>query len=529
MNSESSKDKLLEELETLRQEIAELRAIETIHSQTREGLQAMEIQMAGIIHSAMDGIITINEDQRIVLINSAAEKMFGCSGQHVMGQSLEQFLPERYRHNHKDHIQTFGNTNTTNRRMGSLGLIFGLRSSGEEFPLEASISQVDVGNKKLFTVILRDITERQKAEETLRHLKHQSELLLHAAGEGIYGLDLQGNATFVNPVALEMLGWESHELIGQPQHTLIHHTKPDGTPYPREECPIYRAFIDGVVHHVVDDVFWRKDGTSFPVEYTSTPIVENGELKGAVVTFKDVTERKRLEAQLSQTERLAEMGTLASGMAHEIGTPMNVILGRAEYLMRKTSDESTKKGLATIVTQVERITKIMNQLLSFARRRPIDRRPLALGTVVHEMVDVVQERLERRGIKLELVLDSKCPRVFADRDQMGQVFLNLIVNAIQAMPQGGTLTISLHAHDGRVHLSVSDTGCGIAPEHIPKLFTPFFSTKEVGEGTGLGLTVVHGIIEEHQGSITVDSEPGKRTIFHIHLPVYKSDSLPESS
>jgi len=519
MNSESSKDKLLEELETLRQEIAELRAIETIHSQTREGLQAMEIQMASIIHSAMDGIITINEDQRIVFINSAAEKMFGCSGQHVMGQSLEQFLPERYRHNHKDHIKTFGNTNTTNRRMGSLGLIFGLRSSGEEFPLEASISQVDVGNKKLFTVILRDITERQKAEETLRHLKHQSELLLHAAGEGIYGLDLQGNTTFVNPVALEMLGWESHELIGQPQHALIHHTKPDGTPYPREECPIYRAFIDGVVHHVVDDVFWRKDGTSFPVEYISTPIVEDGELKGAVVTFKDVTERKRLEAHLSQTERLAEMGTLAAGMAHEIGTPMNVILGRAEYLMRKTSDESTKKGLATIVTQVERITRIMNQLLSFARRRPVDRRPLALGPVVHEMVEVVQERLERRGIKLELVLDSKCPKVLADRDQMSQVILNLVMNAIQAMPKGGTLTATLRYNKPHVNLAIADSGCGIPQDNIPKLFAPFFTTKEIGEGTGLGLTIVHGIVQEHEGSIFVESEPKKGATFTISLPV----------
>jgi len=519
MNSESSKDNLLEELETLRQEIAELRAIETIHSQTREGLQAMEIQMAGIIHSAMDGIITIDEDQRIVLINSAAEKMFGCSGQHVMGQSLEQFLPERFRHNHKDHIQTFGETNATNRHMGSLGVIFGLRYSGEEFPLEASISQVDVGNKKLITVILRDITERQKAEETLRHLKHQSELLLHAAGEGIYGLDLQGNTTFVNPVALEMLGWESHELIGQPQHTLIHHTKPDGTPYPREECPIYRAFIDGVVHHVVDDVFWRKDGTSFPVEYTSTPIVENGESKGAVVTFKDVTERKRLEAQLSQTERLAEMGTLASGMAHEIGTPMNVILGRAEYLMRKTSDESTKKGLATIVTQVERITKIMNQLLNFARRRSIDRRPLELSRVVHNMLDVVQERMERGGIKLKVDLDSKCPKVLADQDQMGQVILNLVMNAIQAMPKGGSLTVTLKYNKKNVNLAIADSGYGIPQDNIPKLFTPFFTTKEIGEGTGLGLTVVHGIVQEHEGTVAVESEPKKGATFTISLPV----------
>ncbi len=289
MNLDSSHEQLRQELETLRGELAELQANEAMHRQTKQGLQDMERQLEGIIHSAMDGIITVDEDQRIVLINSAAEKMFGCSGQHVMGQSLDQFLPARYRDHHKNHVQSFGKTNTTNRRMGFLGSIVGLRSSGEEFPLEASISQVEIGNRKLFTVILRDISERRKAEEILRHHQHQSQLLLHAAGEGIYGLDLQGNTTFVNPVALEMLGWESHELIGHPQHALIHHTKPDGTPYPRDECPIYRAFLDGVVHHVVDEVFWRKDCTSFPVEYTSTPIVEDGELKGAVVTFKDVS------------------------------------------------------------------------------------------------------------------------------------------------------------------------------------------------------------------------------------------------
>ncbi len=387
----SSKTQLVKEIETLRRELAELRSQEGVHRRTAKGLQTVERQLAGIIQSAMDAIITINEKQLVVQFNAAAETMFGCSAMDAMGKPIDRYLPERFRANHRQHVKNFGQTQVTDRRMGALGAVSGLRINGEEFPIEASISQFKKGRQRLFTVILRDITER-----------------------------------------------------------------------------------------------------------------------------------KSLESQLRQAERLAELGTLAAGMAHEIGTPMNVILGRAEYLLRKTSDESTKKGLTTIVSQVERITKIMHQLLSFARQHPIERRPLALSLVVQDIVDVIQERLDKRGIRLEVDLESNCPKVSADRDQMGQVLLNLVVNAIQAMPGGGILSLRLRCHNDHVRLSVFDTGCGIPPEHVQKLFIPFFSTKEVGEGTGLGLTVVHGIIEEHQGSITVDSEPGQGTTFHIHLPVHQT-------
>ena len=393
-----SKAQLVQEIEILRRELAELRSQKGVHQRTSKGLQAVELQLAGIIQSAMDAIITINDNQRVVQFNAAAETMFGCSAEDAMGRPIDRFLPERFRVGHRQHVKNFGEAQATDRRMGALGAVSGLRSNGEEFPIEASISQFRKGKQRFFTVILRDITER-----------------------------------------------------------------------------------------------------------------------------------KRLERQLHQTERLAELGALAAGMAHEIGTPMNVILGRAEYLIRKTSDESTRKGLTTIVTQVERITKIMNQLLSFARQNPIERRPLAMSLVVQDITDVIQERLEKRGIQFEMDLESDCPDVSADRDQMGQVLLNLIVNAIQAMPEGGILSLSLRCRNDHVRLSVSDTGCGIPAEHVPKLFTPFFSTKEVGEGTGLGLTVVHGIIEEHQGSITVDSEPGRGTTFHIDLPVHRSNTPPTAS
>jgi len=148
------------------------------------------------------------------------------------------------------------------------------------------------------------------AEDELAHVKRQNELILEAAGEGIYGLDCEGKTTFLNPAAAHMLGFDTNALIGQPMHALLHHTRPDGSPFPKEECPIYAAFKDGAVHHVDDEVFWRKDGSSFPVAYTSTPIHENGKLVGAVVVFKDITERKQAEQELRQAyaevERMKE-------------------------------------------------------------------------------------------------------------------------------------------------------------------------------------------------------------------------------
>jgi PAS domain S-box-containing protein len=150
---------------------------------------------------------------------------------------------------------------------------------------------------------VHDITEGKQAEEKLEQLNRYNELILNSAGEGIYGLDLQGKTTFVNPAAARLTGWDVEDLIGRHQHDLIHHTKSDGTPYPIEECPIYAALNDGTIHRVTDEVFWRKDGTSFPVEYMSTPIREQGEIVGAVVVFEDVTERKRAEQKLKESEK----------------------------------------------------------------------------------------------------------------------------------------------------------------------------------------------------------------------------------
>jgi signal transduction histidine kinase len=206
-------------------------------------------------------------------------------------------------------------------------------------------------------------------------------------------------------------------------------------------------------------------------------------------------------------------------MAHEIGTPMNVILGRAEYLLQRTADEGMKKGLATIVTQVERITKVMNQLLTFARRKPSERRTVDLGEIVDDSLEMFEERIAHSRITVEKTIESSLPPVCADRDQLIQVLINLVMNSLHAMPEGGRLGLSLDRENRHVRLGVSDTGHGMPEEIRSKVFEPFFTTKDFGKGTGLGLTVVKGIVEEHGGTIAVESIVDKGTTFWIRLPL----------
>ena len=456
----------------------------------------------------MDAIVTIDADQRVLLFNPAAEIMFHCPAGKAIGRPIDEFLPQRFRNAHREHVREFSRTRVTSRRMGTLGTVTGLRSDGTEFPAEASISQVDVAGSKLYTVILRDVTERKRSEEQLR-------LAIEAAPSGMILVDQQGQIILVNAQIEHQFGYSRHELLGQPVELLVPESFRAAHVGDRQRffsAPSTRQMGKG------RELFGRrKDGSEFPIEIGLNP-VNAPEGIHVLASVIDITERKRLEQQLRRTERIAELGTLASGMAHEIGTPMNVILGRAEYLLGRVKEETIQKGLQTIITQVERITKVMNQLLAFARRRSPERVPLVLRDVVEQSLEMFEQRFENARIEVKLDTDDRCPNIHADPDQLSQVLINLIMNAIHAMPDGGSLRIGIASADDTVKLTVTDSGHGIPADALKKVFEPFFTTKEFGKGTGLGLTVVKGILEEHGGSIAVESQEGKGTTFTILLP-----------
>ena len=269
----------------------------TEHKRAKDELRKSEARYRAVVNTASDAIITITPDGIIHSFNRGAERIFGYRAEEVIGQLFTLIMPERFREQCMLGLRRYLETHES-RVIGSTTELIGLRNDGGEFPVELSLGEVQEDGDRLFAAIIRDITERKRSEEALRQLSRQNEMVLNSAGEGIFGLDLQGKTTFINPAAARMTGWDIDELSGQRLHDFLHHSKPDGTPYPSEECPIYAVFKTGATLSRDNEVFWRKDGTHFPVEYVSTPIVEGDKILGAVVTFKDITERKALEKKL---------------------------------------------------------------------------------------------------------------------------------------------------------------------------------------------------------------------------------------
>ncbi len=372
--------------------------------------------------------------------------------------------------------------------------------------------------------VIRGVT--RSLNEELASAIHARNLILESAGEGVYGIDLDGLCTFINPAAETLLGWENGELIGKDQHELLHHTKSDGTHYPRTTCPIFQAFREGKAHTIDNEVFWRKDGSSFPVEYTTTPIFEDGETIGAVVVFRDITERKSIEQQLMQSAKMATLGEMATGVAHELNQPLNVIRMAVNNIQRKSRKnvadvEYLKDKLEKIESQVERASAIIDHMRIFGRRSDLIPSALDPKKMVDNTLDLIGEQLRLSGIKVYVDSPDTCPTFLGHQVQVEQVLLNLLGNArdqLQAVEGDKRIDIGLRVHDGKIQLTIADTGGGIPEEMLPRIFEPFFTTKEVGSGTGLGLSISYGIINDMGGTIEAENaELGAR--FTITLPV----------
>ena len=380
-----------------------------------------------------------------------------------------------------------------------------------------------------------DITRRKQIEEELRSAEAKNRLILEAAGEGIYGLNLAGHTTFVNPAATRMIGYEPEELLNKPQHAIIHHTRPDNTPYPREECPIYAAFKDGQVHHVADEVFWRKDGSCFPVEYTSTPILQGGVLTGAVVTFRDISERMAVETALKVASEEAKAANRAkseflSSMSHELRTPLNAILGFAQLLDIDDEEpltETQRESVDHIMKGGQHLLELINEILDLAKieagRIDLAIEDLSLQDLIEECMALAQPIAKEFNIHLRGCCNCTASLyVKADYTRFKQVLFNLISNAIKYNCVGGKVELSCSGSgDAQIRICVMDTGKGISTEKQAGLFQPFNRLDAEGteiEGTGIGLTITKRLIEAMGGKIGLESEVGKGTKFWIDIP-----------
>ena len=288
---------------TLRRAIG-VKALATRVETAETALSESENRFQSVAQSAIDAIVLADGLGHIIFWNKAAERMFLYSEREALGQSLTAIMPARYRVAHERGLAAFRSTGNS-RLMGRSIELQGLRKDGVEIPIELSLGTWRIGDDTYYCGIIREITERKRMEQAQAEqarLSTLQELILNSAGDGIYGIDAQGRTTFVNPAGARMLGWSKEELIGRPMHSMLHHSKADGTPYPAEACPIYSAIKDGRTYSREEEVFWRKDGSCFPVGYVSTPILEQGTVAGAVVIFKDITERKHMESALRESE-----------------------------------------------------------------------------------------------------------------------------------------------------------------------------------------------------------------------------------
>ena len=390
---------------------------------------------------------------------------------------------------------------------------------------------------------------------SLETLRRQHQLILNAMGEGVYGLDLQGNVTFVNPAAASMINWEMADLIGQSMHQVLHHSHPDGSHYPRECWPIYAAFRDGSTRRITDEVFWRKDGTSFPVEYISTPMQdEQGRIIGAVITFRDITQQKWAEAVLQQAnedletkvreraaalyeanERLRELSALKSRfvamVCHEFRNPLNNIALSVSALGRydeKLSVAQKNQYLQSVAANVERMTQMIDDILVLgkleAKRLYLEPEPVDLvefcQNLLTELQPQPQPQHQPQHRALRCVGRHKSLTAELDQTLLRSILINILSNAIRYSPADSDIQLSLSRRKQRVIFQVTDQGVGILPEDRPHLFEPFHRGKNVSNipGTGLGLSIVKQFVELQRGEIQVESELGVGTVFRVILP-----------
>jgi PAS domain S-box-containing protein len=430
-----------------------------------------------------------------------------------------------------------------NKQNIEASITFGHNGIDKEVPFLLSATAVTINKNQMVLVSLVDITLLKQAELKLKESNDKIAQILNSTAEGIYGLDLSGICTFCNPACVKILGYrDEHEIVGQNMHNLIHHTKADGTPYPEEECSVYKSLRTGKNYHIERELFWRADGSSFPVEYWAYPIRKNTIVQGMVVSLVDRSEQVALHDQLRQAQKMEAIGTLTGGIAHDFNNILSAIIGYGYVtLMKMPQDDPLRLNIEHILESADRAAALIKSLLAFSRKQVLDRKPVDLNTVLKNLEKFLV-RVIGEDVKVCMAFGDIETAIFADAGQLEQVFMNLATNARDAMPQGGSFTIetAITELDNRyvtahgygkpgsyAMITVSDTGIGMNDETRMKIFDPFFTTKETGKGTGLGLAMVYGIIKQHEGLINVYSEPGIGTTFRIYLPLSREAVVDE--
>lgn len=483
-----------------------------------------------MIENSLDPVFMIDDEENCLMIyvNEAARKHYGTSLDEIYTWRIPDWDPNYTYDKLLQHVEDI-------KRLKHIDIETHHRVNGNEIvPVEVSINLIKYKGHICHYGYIKNISERKKVEQALKDSNEKISLLMNSTAEGIYGIDLNGCCTYANKSCIELLGYKSEkELLGVNMHNLIHHSYSNKQPLDVENCKIYFAFKHGVGTHVDDEVFWRFDGTSFPVEYFSFPQFKNGQIVGAVVTFNDITERKLNESRIKKyNDELKELSATKdkffSIIAHDLKNPFNTILGFLDLLtkeLRINDIDTTEEQINIVYDSSKKVYNLLEDILLWASSQSgkikFEPQKLNFADTCKEVVESLMLYANNKNITITHFITDKLS-VYADSFMLKTVLRNLISNAIKFTNSNGRIDIHAEQTDSIVQISISDNGVGIAPENIKKLFDISQKYTTIGtaneSGTGLGLLLCKDFIDKHQGKIWVESELGKGTQFFISIP-----------
>lgn len=457
-----------------------------------------------LIDAIHDLCFVLSRDYSILYCNRKATEVFGRSEKELRGESFSALI-------HVDECTSF-QTHLQHLKLNqSTDLKLKLRVSGEELVGETRIHRTTIEEGEVFVLTIRDVTEERVRELDLLRF---SSVIEHTINP-IQITDAKAEMVYVNPAFERATGYSREELIGRNPNIL-------------SSGKHGKTFWQEVWNTILSGESWigeienrRKNGDPLHTQLIIAPIADNsGKVVGFLGAHRDMTKEKILEQQLTRSQKMESIGTLAAGIAHEVGNPLTSISSLVQVIQRSTSEDFVKEKLELVKNQISRISTVIRQLVDFSRPTDYEPRTTDIKAVLREAVTIVQYGKKAKNIRFSLQFEDAIPLIRVVPDQIVQVFLNVLINAVDALEGNpGEVSVRSFLEGGAVCVVIADTGKGIPRTNLEKIFDPFFTTKEIGQGTGLGLWVSYGIVKSFDGDITVESEEGRGSVFTVKLPV----------
>jgi len=486
----------------------------TEQREAERALLSSEARYREMVEGSLGFVFTCTMEGRLTSLNAFTAETLGYRLEDLMGRSVTEMLDVDGAAAFQECLHTLESGNEWQ------GAITIRRSDGVYRRIAFRSRRVDLEGERPFVLNHGvDVTEQHEAEEALHQATRQRELILESVGDGIYGIDLEGRLTFINEAGARSLGYRPEQLTGRDVHDIIHHSHADGTPYSRLTSPILQGMRRQETVRMRDEVFWRADGESFPVEYTASPLIEDARVTGMVVAFQDISERRRLDKMKDE---------FISTVSHELRTPLTSLrasLGLLSSGALEKRPDKQRQMVEMAIVNCDRLVRLVNDILDFDKvekgRLPLRRMPVEAVDLLRHAADIAQEAASQKRISLRI--EAFPALALADEDRMLQVLNELVNNAIKfSAPDTMIRLCAQPAGERDVVFAVEDQGPGIPPEKLEHIFNRFqqgdASDSRALGGTGLGLALCRSIVEQHGGRIWAESAPGVGSRFWFTLP-----------